>query len=74
MTDNLGAFVDRVRHATTTPIAIGFGVSTPEQAADIGRFADGVIVGSRLVQIVDRAQDKPAAAAQFVRDLKSAMR
>jgi tryptophan synthase alpha chain len=71
---NLGAFVDRVRHITAAPIAIGFGVSTPEQAAQVSELADGVIVGSRLVQIVDRANDKPQAAAQFVRDLKSAMR
>ena len=74
LADNLGACVDRVRHATTTPIAIGFGVSTPEQASEVSRLADGVIVGSRLVQIVDRAADKPAAAAQFVRELKAAMR
>jgi tryptophan synthase alpha chain len=74
LADNLGAFVDRVRHATTTPIAIGFGVSTPEQAGEVSRLADGVIVGSRLVQIVDRADDKPQAAAQFIHELKSAMR
>ncbi len=76
LADDLGTFVDRVRHVTRTPIAIGFGVSTPEQAADVSRFADGVIVGSRLVQIVDRADDPtgPQAAAQFVRELKSAMR
>lgn len=74
LADNLGNFVGRVRTATSTPIAIGFGVSTPEQAADVSRLADGVIVGSRLVQIVDRAEDKPQAAAQFVRELKSAIR
>ncbi len=74
LAENLGNFVDRVRHATSTPIAIGFGVSTPEQAADVSRLADGVIVGSRVVQIVDRADDKAQAAAQFVRELKSAMR
>lgn len=74
LADNLGVFVERVRHATGTPLAIGFGVSTPEQAADVSRLADGVIVGSRVVQIVDRAEDKPQAAAQFVRELKSAMR
>ena len=82
LADNLGAFVDRVRHATLrpgsgqapTPLVIGFGVSTPEQAGEVSRLADGVIVGSRLVQIVDRADDKPQAAAQFIRELKSAMR
>ncbi len=74
LADGLGAFVKRVRQATSTPIAIGFGVSTPAQAAEVSRIADGVIVGSALVYIVDRAEDKPEAAAQFVRDLKAALR
>jgi len=67
-------FVGRIRKATSTPIAIGFGVSTPEQAGEVSGFADGVIVGSALVQIVDRAEDKPQAAAQFIRALKAGMR
>jgi tryptophan synthase alpha chain len=70
----LGDFVGRIRRATSTPIAIGFGVSTPEQAGEVSRIADGVIVGSALVQIVDRAVDKPQAAAQFIRELKAGMR
>ncbi len=74
LSDRLGEFVQRVRHVTSTPIAIGFGVSTPEQAGEVSRIADGVIVGSALVQIVDRAEDKPRAAAQFIRALKASMR
>jgi tryptophan synthase alpha chain len=70
----LSEFVGRIRQATSTPIAIGFGVSTPEQAGEVSRIADGVIVGSALVQIVDRAEDKPQAAAQFIRALKAGMR
>jgi tryptophan synthase alpha chain len=70
----LGEFVGRIRQATSTPIAIGFGVSTPEQAGEVSQIADGVIVGSALVQIVDRAEDKPQAAAQFIRELKTRMR
>jgi tryptophan synthase alpha chain len=69
----LGDFVGRIRQTTSTPIAIGFGVSTPEQAGEVGRLADGVIVGSALVQVVDRAKDKPQAAAQFIRALKAHM-
>jgi len=67
-------FVGRIRNTTSTPIAIGFGVSTPEQASEVSGFADGVIVGSALVQIVDRAEDRPPAAAQFIRALKAGMR
>jgi tryptophan synthase alpha chain len=70
----LGDFVGRIRRATSTPIAIGFGVSTPEQAGEVSQISDGVIVGSALVQVVDRAADKPQAAAQFVRELKAHLR
>jgi tryptophan synthase alpha chain len=68
--DHLGEFVDRVRRRTSAPLAVGFGISTPEQAAAIGHMADGVIVGSALINAVDRAEsDKPQAAAAFVRSL-----
>ena len=67
-------FVGQIRKATSTPIAIGFGVSTPEQAGEVSRIADGVIVGSALVQVVDRAEDKPQAAAHFIGALKAQMR
>jgi tryptophan synthase alpha chain len=46
----LTATVERVRAATDLPIAVGFGISTPEQARDVAEVADGVIVGSRLVR------------------------
>jgi tryptophan synthase alpha chain len=46
----LTATVDRVRAATDLPVAVGFGISTPDQAARVGEIADGVIVGSRLVR------------------------
>ncbi|HSD83866.1 MAG TPA: tryptophan synthase subunit alpha [Anaerolineae bacterium] len=70
----LREFVARIRRTTSTPIAIGFGVSTPQQAGEVSQIADGVIVGSALVQIVDRAADKPQAAAHFIRELKAHMR
>jgi len=69
---DLAGFIGRVRAQTTTPLAVGFGISTPEQAATIGRLADGVIVGSALINAVDAASDdKPAAAARFVRSLRA---
>jgi tryptophan synthase alpha chain len=74
LADGLPGFVDRVRCVTSTPIAVGFGISTPQHAAEISRIADGVIVGSALVQVVEPAEHKPQAAAQFIRELKSAMR
>jgi tryptophan synthase alpha chain len=70
---DLDEFIGRVRASTNTPLAVGFGISTPEQAAAIGRLADGVIVGSALINTVDAAEDKPAAAAHFVRSLRDAL-
>jgi tryptophan synthase alpha chain len=46
----LAATVERVRAATDLPVAVGFGISTPHQAAAVGEISDGVIVGSRLVR------------------------
>jgi tryptophan synthase alpha chain len=70
---DLSDFISRVRAQTATPLAVGFGISTPEQAAAIGRLADGVIVGSALINAADAAEDKPAAAAQFVRAMRDAL-
>lgn len=47
---DLESFVARVREVSSLPLAVGFGISTPEQAARVGRLADGVVVGSALVE------------------------
>ncbi|HEX6384651.1 MAG TPA: tryptophan synthase subunit alpha [Anaerolineae bacterium] len=70
---DLADFVARVRAQTSIPLAVGFGISTPEQAAAVGRLADGVIVGSALINATQLAHDKPQAAAQFVRSLQEAL-
>jgi tryptophan synthase alpha chain len=61
----LGELVARVRAATALPVAVGFGVGTPEQAAEVARMADGVVVGSAIV----RRQSDPGELAAFVRAL-----
>ncbi len=71
---DLTGFIGRVRARTTTPLAVGFGISTPEQASAVGRAVDGVIVGSALINAVDAAEDKPVTAAHFVRTLRNALR
>jgi tryptophan synthase alpha chain len=50
---DLEAFVGRVRKRTVLPLCVGFGISTPDQAARAAGVADGVIVGSRLLQLMD---------------------
>jgi tryptophan synthase alpha chain len=51
-TDKVGAAVARIKQSTTLPVCVGFGVKTPEQSAAIARSADGVVVGSALVDAV----------------------
>ena len=69
----LQEFVQRVRGLTSVPLAVGFGVSTPEQAQAVGSIADGVIVGSALINAIEGADDFPQAAADFVGELRTAL-
>lgn len=63
---------DRVRAATDTPVYVGFGVSTPEHAATVARHADGVIIGSRLMQLA--GDGDPAQAGRRVGEFLAATR
>ena len=71
---DLADFVARVRPQANVPLAVGFGISTPEQAANVGQLADGVIVGSALINRVHKAKNKPQAAAEFVRTLQLSLK
>lgn len=70
---DLQDFVERVRCHTSLPLAVGFGISTPEQAQQVAGLADGVIVGSALISAVEQASDPPGAAYDFVQALHSAL-
>jgi tryptophan synthase alpha chain len=66
----------RLRERTEAPLAVGFGISTPEQAADVARLADGVIIGSALIAAVTAAatpDDACAAARTLVGDASAAI-
>ena len=68
--------VKKLRKVSTAPVAVGFGVATPEDAARVSKIADGVIVGSAIVKRIASHQQDPAMVghvAEFVRSLKSAM-
>lgn len=65
--------VQRIRKFTKLPVAVGFGVSTPEQFAAVGEFADGVAVGSAIVETIERNPGKEAeSVAEFVKQLSAA--
>jgi tryptophan synthase alpha chain len=66
----LPPLVERVRDVTDVPVYAGFGISTPEVARAAGELADGVVVGSRAVQV---AEDGPGALHSFVTSLRTAL-
>lgn len=66
---DLEAFIRRVRAQTNLPLAVGFGISTPSQAAAVARIADGVIVGSALIQAAERTSQPAEAVGDFVRGM-----
>lgn len=72
---DLAAFVNRVRAQTAVPLAVGFGISSPAQAAEVGQLADGVIVGSALINAVNAAENKNKVetAVQFIKSLRAAL-
>ena len=75
--DRLRSQVARVRRATSLPVGVGFGISTPKQAAWIAGFADAAVVGSALVERIEKAKgsaEKARCAGAFVFELKRAMK
>ncbi|HVF93782.1 MAG TPA: tryptophan synthase subunit alpha [Sphingomonas sp.] len=67
--------VARLKAATDIPVVVGFGVRTPDQAAAIARSADGVVVGSAIVELVGaHGADAPAAVLAYIQSLAAAVR
>lgn len=74
--DGVGRNVEKIRKEASVPVAVGFGVATPEDAAKVGDVADGVIVGSAIVRQVGEHQNDTRMAehvGRFVRALKAAL-
>ncbi|OAN48657.1 tryptophan synthase subunit alpha [Magnetospirillum moscoviense] len=74
----IGDAVARIKRHTSLPVCVGFGIKTPEQAADVARLADGVVVGSAIVAAADEAKkagaDPVAAALGLVAKLAEGVR
>jgi tryptophan synthase alpha chain len=69
---DLEAFVARVRQVATQPLCVGFGISTPEQARQVARISNGVIVGSRIIQLME-ANESMVEVMDFARELRCAL-
>lgn len=70
----VGDLVSRVRQASSLPVAVGFGISTPAHVQEVGRFADAAVVGSALVSVIEACHDSPELVARvedYVRSLRT---
>ena len=68
---DLGAIISDIRDVTDIPVAVGFGINTPDQAREIGNIADGVIVGSAIVKIIEENGEN---ATETLKDYVSSMK
>ena len=68
---DLEVFVSRVKEQVPQPLCVGFGISTPSQAKRVARLADGVIVGSRIIQLMEAGDIKPVG--EFIKGLREAL-
>jgi tryptophan synthase alpha chain len=71
--EGLRDLVLRIRRHTAAPVCVGFGISNAAQAREVARIADGVIVGSALVRMLEEAPDAPDRLGTFVRELRAAV-
>lgn len=75
ITTDLSSIVNAIRQNTDIPCAIGFGISTPEQAKQMAGISDGVIVGSAIIKLLEQyGKDAPAHIRSYVKSMKDAIR
>ncbi len=74
ITTDIAGMVKEIRAVTDTPCAIGFGISTPKQAGEMARYADGVIVGSAIVRLIEQYGEAAGEEIyRYVSDMKAAI-
>jgi tryptophan synthase alpha chain len=70
MSGDAQTLVRRLRKFTKLPIAVGFGISTPEQFAGVGKYAEGAVIGSAIVEMIERNPGREAeSVAEFIKRL-----
>jgi len=72
MTGDASTLVDRIRRWSKLPVAVGFGISNAEHVAQVAQFADAAVIGSAIVELIERstAADAPGAVARFIKGLR----
>lgn len=72
---DLSSIIDVVRRNTDVPCAIGFGISTPEQAAKMAELSDGVIVGSAIIKLLEKyGKNAPKYIGEYVKSMKNVIK
>ena len=75
ITTDIGAITAKIREVTDVPCAVGFGISTPQQAARMAAQSDGAIVGSAIIRIIDQYREQAAPhVGEYVRSMKEALK
>jgi tryptophan synthase alpha chain len=72
VTADAAALVGRIRRWCELPVAVGFGISTAEHVAQVGEFADAAVIGSAIVELIERSTPEaaPGAVARFIKGLR----
>lgn len=74
ITTDLGSVVSVIRQNTDVPCAVGFGISTPEQASKMASLSDGAIVGSAIIKIIEKyGKDSPKHVGEYIKSMKDAL-
>lgn len=74
ISEGLSDLIQRVREHTSAPVCVGFGIGTPEQAREVGKMADGVIVGTACVRTIGQSENPVETARQFAAGFQDALR
>jgi tryptophan synthase alpha chain len=74
ISEGLGDLIQRVREHTSIPVCVGFGISTPEQARQVGALADGVIVGTACVKAIGGSDNPIGTAVKFAKEFQMALK
>ena len=74
ITTDISSIVKSIKEETDVPCAIGFGIQTPDQAKEMSKSADGVIVGSKIIKLLhENESDAPKVIGEYVKEMKEAM-
>ena len=74
ITTDIGAICEKIKSITDVPVGVGFGISTPEQAAKMASFSDGAIVGSAIIKIIEKeGTEAPKHVGEYIKNMADAV-